>query len=624
MKNCIINNNDKDYEIAKRDIINEVKCQNVTFFCGAGFSKKSGLPLSYDIIKILAKYLILALDKINIASENEKDEIRKIVLSTRLEKILDAIVRFFGNSGLQFIFKFDSAIPNENHIFLANLVNKALIKNIITLNFDVLIENSILERNKGFKWCLPLANYAENIGNNEDTILIIKPHGTIPIKSQKYSNNFLAANLQYSGDRPQNETIVAIEQAYSNSKCILISGYSDDDWDIYPILISQKWEKIYWIEYNEITKAQVQLPNEKVINWLKNNNSWIISGDITYLLKDINQDLNLIDENTYKKYYNNKVLELIEKDISSIINNNIYSSVLAIISLADGRNSALYGKLIKRFENIDRNEYDIKLYEKWKKMEAWYYHAHMHRPQEAIKLYKEVISLNRIEAKDNLLDILYDCKTMFYEYISTLKRPYKNSNIIKNLIMVKLWKSKFEKYYKIALQQKSDNWERKEAIKQKALVSIYIGDLYHNWGYHLLIFGNRVVKLVTRSIFRKIAGYYEKTLKRYVIIDWEYHFARKIEAKLIAGIKINNNEIEKIEQILEMLEDTSQDGCQVYTRMIKSIINNDYQEYFSLKNLMLNTEKVATPTGIIRSTLLERYFWPYKVSFKQAKKIVFK
>lgn len=143
----------------------------IAIFCGAGISKNSGLPL----VKELKKEIL----------ESLKTE------SEDIEEILNSIIPFEAfmepisvNSDISIILQlFRDGEPNTNHMLIAKLAKKGIVKTIVTTNFDSLIEKALkmegLAENKDYKVYFIEKEFENlNLNNLDDNTCVFKIHGS--------------------------------------------------------------------------------------------------------------------------------------------------------------------------------------------------------------------------------------------------------------------------------------------------------------------------------------------------------------------------------------------------------------------------------------------------------------
>nr|WP_320023174.1 tetratricopeptide repeat protein [uncultured Draconibacterium sp.] len=222
------------------EISKKIKNRETAVFCGAGISYNSGLPLVNDLIKyILSSFDVSDSDSDKILNSNLPFEsfIQTLADEVNIEKILDIFAK--GN-------------PNINHKLIAGLVQKGLVKTILTTNFDTLIEKALNDLGliKGTNFQVySTENEFEKIDWESDIIKIIKIHGCVSDKEKMA----ITMELVAKGANIQNKNNV-VSSFFSNTvnPNILVLGYSCSDlFDISPQIesIRNNMSQIFFLEH---------------------------------------------------------------------------------------------------------------------------------------------------------------------------------------------------------------------------------------------------------------------------------------------------------------------------------------------------------------------------------------
>lgn len=610
-----------DFNDAISTLIKSLEKEQITFFAGAGISRSSGLPVSSALIRSLVEAFCQCTVRVGIV-DNEKEKILKSVLETyALERLLDSLVSVYGKNALKILNILENGAPNYSHNAIAQIAKIGLLKSIVTLNFDVLFEYALKNLQLPIKWCLPLAKVEIPPDNSSEQVTVTKPHGTLPFIDFPYKEYYLAATLRYSGDHPQKEnehTFFSIAQKFPS---LLVTGYSDNDWDISPILRNASWREIFWVEHFDITKDV--LPRDKpcktIMEWLNSNevngNKYLIYGNIKVILKEIlrNMDVESFKYGSESKLYEHEQPEF--KPNNDYLYEDPLSTAYAAVKLLDGTNNELYKELLPRFETLlnSNPKHGIKI--SWERSMAWYNHAHKRDIRTAIKNYIPI--KNNIEKNDrDSLNLLSIYQSLFYEHISALKRPYLNPYLISDYLHMRKYRNLISKTASKLLKiYREEPWQIKEINKELGITEYYMVDLYHNWAYHLVPFRIIFPRLLTKIIFKRIAKQYESLAKKFNDLDWEYRYIRRIESNLLANNKMDTQTTnEKLQQIIDMFSRTGQMGHHAYALSVLAILNSDKTAFFDAKEALVSQQKLATPSGILRMTLFQRYFWPRTIS----------
>ena len=595
---------DDKLEAASCELAELFQRRRVTIFAGAGVSIPSGLPDSPTLIKSISRVLLESLKELRLVGIEDLDTAADIIAGYRLEPILDAIVRFHGNSGIDFLSCFGSAQPSYDHHAAAILASQGYLDNIITLNFDPLFEMALQRLSVPFTWHLPLASVYESPKHSPTRVKITKPHGTLPVEEYSYDDYYLAATLQYAGDHPQEENIRAIIAVSKESPVLLVCGYANMDWDMFPILSSVPWERVYWIQHSD-------RPPQSVVNWLgarKPHTSWLLFGDVQLLLMRILEHFRITDNVTIGTN-----LPMRNPDLSSLVSKRA-ATAFAAVSLLAGKKNMPYRSMLAELGRHEQIVREKRLLEIWEREMAWSYHVHERDPHKAIRRYRRVIPLS-LKTSDIDLDRLSDCLSMYYEYISTLKRFYVDLLLPLDIFFALKWRRELlDRVGKAMASQQGNPWVKKEVGRLLALTRYFVLDVYHNWGYHLLLFANPLVRNVVKRAFRKIARLYDALAKEHPDIDWEYHFVRRVEAHLLALNATSDSMKVKLKEVCDMFDQTGQSGHLAYTKSVLAVVQSDLAEFLQASKPMSDGNEAATPTGTLRVILLQRYFWPNTIS----------
>lgn len=592
------------FDLALSDLIESFKCNEVTVFAGAGVSIPSGLPDSWTLVESISTAFEIAVERLKIGTIEDRKLVTEIVTTYRLERILDSIAHFHGNPSLNTLLNFHPAEPNYNHKALASLAKRGCLSNIITLNFDVLFEISLQAFEVPFTWHLPLASVLEKSNNAQPIVTITKPHGTLPFDNLPYQDYYLATTLQYTGDHPQEENIQALKSVGLESPVLLVCGYANNDWDIFPILTTVPWKKIFWIQHTH------QVP-PAVLKWLRNFPPHIVCliyGDVRILFKEILDQLNIlinepINQNTPIK----------NPDISTLVSKPA-ATTFAALSLLDDKRNDLYTTLLEQFRHSEQVAREKHLIETWERAMAWIHHSHERNPRKAIERYRKVIPISS-QAAYNDLKRMNDCRSMHYEYISTLKQPYLNKLLLSDIFYVIGWRKELlSRTRKTELSRETNPMDKKESKRLQSLVRYDVVDLFHNWAYHLLPFTNRLIRGIIKWVFKQISRSYDRLAKQNPDMDWEYRFIRRVESHLIAFNSVDKFMKDKIDKVYEMFKQTDRSGHHAYTESVLAIMHSDFKAFRSAKESLNNPSGISTPSGMLRMILLQRYFWPGRVS----------
>lgn len=208
----------KDFIENNISITTERQC---IFFVGAGGSFNSGIPTVMEIYRNFLKNLPLP--------QSEQESF--IEAKFPFESFVRIIAGLIGTLD-SFLDMFEQNIPSANHKFLAQLADMGLTHNIVTTNFDTLIEESLRERKIAYDVRTP--PFSQESLKGDCGVSVMKLHGTITNKKQLGITFNRIINLNnIKGVGYCLRTILRDEL----NKTLFIIGYSfSDHFDIVPQL----------------------------------------------------------------------------------------------------------------------------------------------------------------------------------------------------------------------------------------------------------------------------------------------------------------------------------------------------------------------------------------------------
>lgn len=278
------------------------KDSQFTIISGAGISmeKPSELPSSNQI---KAKLISIIL------SEKFSELTETFSKKLRFEQIVEIYQKHF-DPQLSFLKSFDdpNIEPNKIHDFLAHMA--LLNHNIVTFNFDCLIEKSIHRIDKeasNVRAIITDEQYESFIDMNNDGLkentLIFKLHGSFIDYHQRKSthesivvttNNLCRDSSLETFSLPQHK-IIALKKLISNRKTIFIGYSGSDDFDINPTLKNINFDDdIIWIHHsnNDIQNVEI-FEIENTPEDIKKENFYRTLINIKNKAKLLNNDINI-------------------------------------------------------------------------------------------------------------------------------------------------------------------------------------------------------------------------------------------------------------------------------------------------------------------------------------------
>jgi len=247
-------------------IFNEIEKGRIGIFFGAGMSFNSGLPTVKTITGNILKSLNL---------EKYTDQIIK--LEYPFELFMEDLSKYIEIDNFLDIFK--EGNPNHFHQLVCDLIDNGLVKDIMTTNFDLLIEKtrlkhnlSIIDRERKFK----------SITEEEDFINYIKIHGNV---SNKQTIRTTMSQIFRKELRNSRKSILTHFFKNKELNYIIVLGYSCSDIiDISPIIeaIEESKTKILFVEHtNKKTFNLKDLKNHKLFSNFSGN--WLVCDTDIFL-----------------------------------------------------------------------------------------------------------------------------------------------------------------------------------------------------------------------------------------------------------------------------------------------------------------------------------------------------
>lgn len=230
-----------------RYLLRESSKKNLILLSGAGISKQnpSNIPLSDEIVENLINLFC------KIAFNNENAAIRnKIDIKTlRIEIIFDVLKNIFDKDILDCFSEINCQRPNLNHLYIAQFCQSYKIRDIFTLNFDLLHETSFKSfseyndkiKYKSYSSDIEFNDYDYSDSNNYFNIYHL--HGSFENLKEIYVST-LDIGLSLSQSKKD------LLQKKLEGADIFCFGYSDHDPDIFPIIANSK-NRIFWYLFNK-------------------------------------------------------------------------------------------------------------------------------------------------------------------------------------------------------------------------------------------------------------------------------------------------------------------------------------------------------------------------------------
>lgn len=216
------------------DQFNSSKC---AIFCGAGISYNSGVPLVQDIKKKILSSLPIDL----------KDT--EVLLNCKMpfELFMECLVENTANPSILDLFALGN--PNNNHVWIAELAKKGLLKIVVTTNFDELIESALNTNGVSYQ-LIYREDQFDSVDWEGSGLKVIKIHGSIHDRL-----NIAVTIKKVSGRELVHQRNKVIQGLLNNkqTESVLFMGYSCSDiFDISPTIENAPSKKtsIYYLEHD--------------------------------------------------------------------------------------------------------------------------------------------------------------------------------------------------------------------------------------------------------------------------------------------------------------------------------------------------------------------------------------
>jgi hypothetical protein len=594
--------NDDSYISIVKDIAQEFMRDYVVPFLGAGISidKPSNLLSSIDLIQPLRSALETCLKyaiKDIKPTPNDLKFKEKILENVKLEKLLDAFHKTHGQPALEYLSVLNITSWNYNHASIAALVKHKYLSRCVTLNFDLLIEEAVAAENLTCSTKCPLICQEFTYGHGDIDLHILKPHGsfTPPHISNDFSKH-LSATLSQVGSKPNILNINSFQGIFLNNPSLLIAGYSDDDWDIFPIIDRLKYliRRIFWVQYasdeqvnhkevpilenSETKEAKYDALHKRIMPFLNSHKSCsiLLIGSIKNLFEDILKELKIetsqiVQSNIERKIPNTPHFLPVEDKIDLQALKTILSLAILINETGSFSLSLLYW-LKKNLETYNCPEL---LYQ----IEDLIGHTKhtWGNIRNAICHTKKVIAIKSTISNDKSF-FANDFIWLGYEYLCMAKRP----NIKKpfTILLIPIYV-----IIGFRLLKKGTNYALpSDRKKLRSFACYYKIDLLHSWGNLLMLFSPYLCKLF-KPLFLWILTLYSRLSQETEIMESEYYWLRFLEVKIMAGVRVNKEDTDKMFDELE--------------RSYKLVQNNVQQgniyAYKALVSYNLNPDDKTTP-----------------------------
>lgn len=597
---------DTVYEDCILKIIESLKEMKLSPFFGAGISisPPSCVPSADNVNKRIKRLLWNSFKKIIEKDDwfSHKDELNKIarlLIKTRMERLFDVLHKAYGLEGLEGIKALNGEKPNFNHECIALLSKHSYLQYCITLNFDVLIEKACI----GYQTICPLYS-TEPIFSINNGLTIIKPHGSFNNNEENEELKYIQLTIDQAGDIERDENVEIIKKVLSESDVLLVAGYSDNDWDIFPIIQDYLYDhpelRLIWVQYeNETNVSRAEERSlkqiDKVLKWLlkqNNKNHSILIGDISILLEDVLKKLDIPVKRPQNNKWDNWANKVIDKYIS-ILNSNQNKLLLAFSYLIGTQTERFFQReIISKLEKTAKTNHDNNLLIECYWTLAGSYHMES-KYDKSLELRKLAIKFEESKEEINYKQLSDKYMWIGYNFYCLCKRPRISP---KGLILLLYNYKEGKQFMKKAIELENkyntvnDSFRKISLVKERS--NYYELDMYHTWGNLLLFLGPRF-KFIIKRIYCWIDKRYVKLFKEFPNLAYtEYYWMRYIEAKILSNrLSKESSEFKNIHLKLNKIENS----CSLTFKQIhlgnvylyRGMLNESKE---NIKNALLKTE----------------------------------
>lgn len=588
-------------------------------FAGAGISAAppSCLPLAGALMHELRRTLWASI--IVFARSNQarfcRSEARRIIREVRLERLLYALQETHGPAAIhQFLSLLRSSAWNQNHAALAALAAEGFLPTCVTLNFDLLLEEAASAHGITSETICPLSDAAFRHpagGTTVPSIRIFKPHGSlVPRGDTRDEFGLLAPTLAEIGNQPDRRNHEVLRKVFSAGQAILVVGYSDNDWDIFPILedLTGGFSHIYWVHYEAPSVVASRGPLEvpmppRLRDWLRRRgeNATLLIGDPRFLFGRVCAAGKVVCKDPDRTNVPRSAIRGDTQQFSNTERAKLATATAFALLLQDrGR---FHERLVKWLLDLDSISSHPDLAAQLHRTAAHSCHTRRDLSRALCHMNQAVLLSAKADGPNNnrLAD---DLLWIGYEHLCLVKRPGVRWFALLPVVWhIRRGREQMEQAVLLAR-----HLTRRHRRKIRALYRFYLGDLLHTWA-GLLLLVNPFMRFGAVQLLRRASALYDKA-KRIdpITMNWEYYWLRTLEAQLLGGerpadIGAAMTRIEQIGESYKMLQNHVQLGnALAYRALVGSSTGMSRMEMASLLD---EAEEIwAAGDGFVPSGLL--------------------
>lgn len=635
-----IDDADPGYATAVQEIANEMASRRCIPFLGAGISREcpSCLPLANDLIEPLRRALwqsvapLISDQAMRPAGLREAED---VVMAAPLERLLSVVQETHGRGAVErYLAVLDRTEWNANHAALASIAARGALPAVITLNFDLLIEEAIKDHGGASISECPLAPYGTGpirIGSSESPTAVVKPHGSIaPLGHAGGKFDLLGATIEDVGNHPDPRNVGRIAPLLSAHPVLLVAGYSDDDWDIFPILrrAATTLAHVYWVFFASDDDVACRIPPsggrvQKVTDWLRNSRvaSTVLVGRSSKLLTDVARQIGTRPRSPHPRPTTAVLLPDANFLLGSGPDDPVRIRTAVSLAILLQNRGPFNDRLLAWLQGQSAVRADPILQARVHLVEAHTAHTRRHLPR-AMRHMRRCISLKTdggTRFDDRVTD---DLVWLGYEHFCLAKRSCMRAPFALFRAGHHARRGHALMLHALRLARRDHPKSRRRpftrASRLGALVRYYHADLKHSRWEHLLLLGPRARQRLRRP-FQNVLRSYEKIARRYgTLMDWEYYWLRALEARVLAGLASSDGlaaheqQITEIEETYGQLQNHVQAGnTRVYRALLRWTHGARTDE---LERLLSEAEGQwygvgrNVPSGLLRIAFYRRFF----------------
>lgn len=550
-----------------------------------------------------------------------RNSAQQIIGVARLERMLDVLQQTHGPAPVrQFLSVFRGAAWNKNHDSIAILATAGYLPHCITLNFDLLIEQAVSARGGVAQTVCPLrdgAGFFTPSNSANPSICIIKPHGSLaPAEHPDGEFDLLTTTLSEVGSKPDERNLMRLNTVLGEGRCLLSAGYSDHDWDIFPILnvVARSLCHIYWVAYlkpAEVDRRTVPCGEgfDRVHKWLAAHGvrSTLLLGDPGVLLDCAIARLPL----TPSAMKSDRCANVRQAPTTQFLigpDEVLATSVSFALLLQD--RGQFHEHLVRWLLDREGLQRHPLLASQLHRTAA--HSCHTRRDlREALSHMGHCVRLKKRAVTDSTGSVSTADELIWagYEHLCLIKRPGWRWL----LILPAVWNW----YRGVHLMNRGirgvHSLSSRKRRKLRAMVRFYRGDLLQSWA-GLLLFVGGALGPASRWLYRRAAVWYERAHRiDPASMGWEYYWLRTLEAQLLGGtpnldLDATLQRIEELDWSYDILQNHVQRGNTLAYRAL-------FEGIAGRGNLLLLLDKAETiwsaddgfvPSGLMRVILFRR------------------